>query len=73
MRKADAIKFYKSVKRVAEVLGCRPTAVSQWPDVVPRGSAYELQVRSRGRLRVDESLYGKRRRSPPRGLDTPST
>lgn len=65
MRKADVLRFYKSTAKVARVLGCGTSAIKQWPAIVPRGSAYELQVKSRGRLRVDPTLYGKRRGGAP--------
>lgn len=63
MRTADAIKFYGSAKAVAEVLGISKAAVSRWGDVVPRGSACELQLLSADGLKVDFSLYQRKRKA----------
>lgn len=59
MRTQDAITQYGSVAKLAEVLGISNQAVYQWGDVVPKGTAYRLQVVSAGALRVDPSLYPK--------------
>ena len=58
MRKSDVIAHFGGTQtKVAEALGITKSAVSQWPDVIPEGMAYKLQVITAGMLRVDPSLY----------------
>lgn len=57
MRKQTAVAHYGSQEKVALALGIRRQAVQAWPEVVPLGRAYQLQVLTRGRLRVDATLY----------------
>lgn len=57
MRKKDAVSHYGTQEKVALALGIRRQAVQGWGDVVPLGRAYQLQVLSRGKLRVDPALY----------------
>jgi hypothetical protein len=61
MLKSDAKKHFGSLEAIAQSLGITRSAVSQWPERVPRGAAYELQHITGGKLRVKPSLYGKRR------------
>jgi transcriptional regulator with XRE-family HTH domain len=61
MKKIDVYQHYKTLPRIAKALGISKSAVSQWPDIVPEGSAYKLEVLTKGRLTVDRTLYGKRR------------
>jgi transcriptional repressor of cell division inhibition gene dicB len=62
MLKTDVFDHFQTLTAVAKTLGITKSAVSQWPRVVPRGAAYELQAITSGQLRVDISLYGKRTR-----------
>lgn len=57
MYKSDAIKHYGSISRLAKELGVTYQAVYLWPERVPRGRAYQLQLLTRGRLSVLPSLY----------------
>ena len=61
MLKSTALKRFKSCAAIARAIDRHPTAVVNWPEIIPEGMAYKLQVLTRGRLRVDPSLYGKRR------------
>ena len=69
MLKSDVYRHFESLKRtlplldsIAEVLGVTKQAVSMWPDVVPQGMAYKLQVLTGGQLQVDPSLYKPQKR-----------
>ena len=42
---------------MAEALEISRQAVNKWPDTVPEGVAYKLQVMTAGRLRVDPADY----------------
>jgi transcriptional repressor of cell division inhibition gene dicB len=59
MRKADAIKHYTTEQGVANALGITRQAVSKWPDVIPPQRAIELEMISKGALRVMPKLYAK--------------
>jgi DNA-binding transcriptional regulator YdaS (Cro superfamily) len=57
MLKDDVIAHFGSAVAVARALKITKGAVSQWPSIVPRGSAYQVQVITGGRLQVDPSDY----------------
>lgn len=42
---------------VARAAGVTRSAVSQWKDIIPEAMAYRLQAATRGKLKVDPSLY----------------
>jgi len=50
MKKADAIRHYGSVRRLADALGITYQAIYQWGEDVPESSAYKLQVLTGGAL-----------------------
>ena len=57
MRKEDVIQHFGSEVAVAEALEISRQAVNKWPDTVPEGVAYKLQVMTAGLLRVDPADY----------------
>ncbi len=57
MKKQTALDFFGSAKAIATILGCSRHAVYMWRDVVPIGAAARLQIASRGRCKVDKSVY----------------
>jgi transcriptional repressor of cell division inhibition gene dicB len=57
MLKSDVIKHFGGQGATARALGITKGAVSQWPDIVPRGSAYQVEVITAGKLRVDPAIY----------------
>lgn len=57
MKKATAIKHFKTAVRVAKVLGITESAVSHWPDIVPELSARRLQDLTAGRLKFKATDY----------------
>ena len=71
MLKKDVLIFYGSQAAVATALECSRQWINQWPDVVPRASALELQYLTGGQLKMDRSLYGKRKRLNPVAKPTP--
>ena len=62
MLKKEVLSFYGSQANVAAVLGVTRQWVSLWPSVVPKAAALELQYLTGGQLKMDRSLYGKRKR-----------
>ena len=63
MLKETAIKHFGSAAEVGRALGRSPSAITEWPDVIPEGMAYKLQVITGGLLRVDPALYLKKQRT----------
>lgn len=60
MRKETAVAHFGSDVEVARALKISRQAVGKWPDVIPEGTAYKLQVITGGRLQVDPSCYRKK-------------
>ena len=59
MKTEDAVKFFGTRKKIAELLGITPGAVSLWGDVVPLDRAVILVQHSFGNLHVDLDCYDK--------------
>ena len=57
MRKSDVLKFFKNGSKTARALGITKSAVSQWGEEIPEAMAYRAQTASRGKLKVDPSVY----------------
>ena len=43
MKKEDAVRFAGTAKRLAEILGISPPAVSMWGDEIPQLQMYRLK------------------------------
>lgn len=59
MNKQDVLSYFGGPSALAKVLHISPAAVSGWPDIIPKGRAFELEKVTGGRLKVDPSLYLK--------------
>ncbi|CTW80790.1 Cro/Cl family transcriptional regulator [Escherichia coli] len=59
MRKSDVINYFGGVCKIAEALGIKHPSVSEWPEIIPEGRAYQLEKITNGKLKVDVSLYQK--------------
>jgi len=59
MRKETVVEHFGSEQAVAEALEISKQAVNKWPEIIPEGVAYKLQVLTAGRLHVDPSMYPK--------------
>lgn len=58
MRKKDVLEFYEdSIKEVCQVLNIYPQAFAYWKDVIPKARAYELYVKSEGKIPLREKDY----------------
>jgi hypothetical protein len=66
MKYATALKFYGTGLAIAAALNIKPQAIYQWKarGVVPIKSALALQGHSRGKVKVDPSVYAKRGPKP---------
>ena len=59
MRKSDVINYFGGVCKTAEALGIKHPSVSEWPEIIPEGRAYQFKKITNGKLKVDVSLYQK--------------
>jgi len=59
MKKDDVISYFGGVSKTAKALGLSHASVSGWTDVIPKGRAFEIQVLTKGALKVDATLYEK--------------
>ena len=59
MRKSDVKAHFGTLEAIAQAIGLSKSAVGQWPERVPQGSAYKLQFVTGGILQVDPSMYPK--------------
>lgn len=59
MLKSEVKRHFKTLQAIAKALNITKSAVSQWPERVPKGAAYELQVITGGTLQVRTSMYRK--------------
>ncbi|EER47568.1 hypothetical protein AM305_07803 [Actinobacillus minor NM305] len=57
MKKDDVLKHFGTLERVAATLGISVSAVSQWGKIIPEKNAYRLQEITKGKLKVQHSLY----------------
>ncbi|ECT1022380.1 hypothetical protein DPO11_20415 [Salmonella enterica] len=69
MLKKDVIDFFGgrgAISRVAALTGLTHGAVSQWPELIPKGAALELEKVTNGVLKCDLSVYKNRPRKNKR-------
>ncbi|WP_145569271.1 Cro/CI family transcriptional regulator [Yersinia mollaretii] len=59
MHKDEVIAYFGGVGKTAKALGMSHASVSGWPDPIPRGRAFEVEVVTNSSLKVDLSLYQK--------------
>jgi len=58
MKKSAVIKHFGSQGATARALGITKGAVSQWDDdLIPQAAAQQIEVITRGKLRVDPASY----------------
>ena len=61
MKKSDAVKHFGSEEALQEALGISRQAIEKWGEVIPLTSAVPLEALTRGKLRVNMSMYEKGR------------
>lgn len=59
MLKSDVKAHFGTLEAIAQAIGVSKSAVGQWPERVPQGSAYKLQFVTGGKLQVDPAMYPK--------------
>jgi DNA-binding transcriptional regulator YdaS (Cro superfamily) len=60
MKKAEVLKHFEGVSRVAELLAISPSAVSQWSEELPLLRQYQIEAASGGKLKASKSSLPKR-------------
>lgn len=55
MKTKDAVEYFGGVKALADELGIWPHNISRWGDDVPKGRAYELEVKTNGDLKAEDN------------------
>ena len=64
MKTADVLAHFNNDSyEVADALDITRQAVEQWGRVVPQGSAYKLEVLTKGKLKVNPADYEKAKSS----------
>lgn len=66
MNKEEVLNYYKKkcklegralIRKIADVLDCFPQTIDHWEDLVPKGRAYELFVKSNRKIPLREKDY----------------
>lgn len=53
MKTSEAIKYFNGVKGLASALGIWPHNIKRWGEYVPKARAYELEVKTNGKLKAE--------------------
>lgn len=61
MLKKTALEHFGTAAELARAIGRTPQAIDEWPEVVPEGMAYKIQVITGGKVQVDPTLYRRAR------------
>jgi DNA-binding transcriptional regulator YdaS (Cro superfamily) len=51
MKKLDAIKYFGGISKLAAALNVSPSSASQWGEYIPKGRAYEIEIKTGGKLK----------------------
>jgi len=54
MTTKEAIEYFGGIKQLSEALGIWPHNISRWGEHPPRHRQYELEVRTKGALKVED-------------------
>ncbi|OYD24721.1 Cro/CI family transcriptional regulator [Oceanimonas baumannii] len=54
MKKDDVLKHFGGVMATAKALGISHAAVGKWGKEIPQGRAYQIQVLTKGKLKVTQ-------------------
>jgi DNA-binding transcriptional regulator YdaS (Cro superfamily) len=66
MKKQDALDHFGGVVGLAKALGCKPQAISQWGETIPKGRAYQIEVVTGGALKADPAAPSGQQRPSQR-------
>ncbi|AFT79069.1 hypothetical protein AMBLS11_12480 [Alteromonas macleodii str. 'Black Sea 11'] len=57
MTKSEAIEYFGSQKAMCEALQRAKSTVSNYPETLPRGIQFEIQVKTGGQLQADSCFF----------------
>ncbi len=63
MHKSEAVSHFGSQRKLADALGISQASVSEWGELIPMGRALQIEKITRGRLKVDLSIYDRRQQA----------
>jgi hypothetical protein len=52
MKTKEAIKYFGSIKKLADEIGIWPHVIYRWGDRPPLARQYELEVKTKGKLKA---------------------
>jgi hypothetical protein len=55
MTTKEAIEHYGSIKKLADELSMWPHVIYRWGDHPPKARQYELEVKSKGKLKAEKN------------------
>ncbi|MGL5070165.1 MAG: Cro/CI family transcriptional regulator [Aeromonas salmonicida] len=55
MKTVLAVDYFGTKAAIADALGIKKSAVSQWGDTIPKGRAYQIEVLTGGKLKAEQS------------------
>lgn len=61
MKKEKVLEYFGGKFETAKAIGVTRQYVGQWPDIIPMGMAYKIEVVTKGLLKVDPALYNVKR------------
>lgn len=59
MLKSDVIAYFGSIRATADAVNVSYQAVHHWPELIYKGRASEIEIKTRGNLKVDFRHYGE--------------
>lgn len=71
MYKSDVLKFYGTIRAVCDALKISPVAFTNWGEVIPEARAYEVQVKTKNKLKFDAKLYEDKKASKTKNFYLP--
>lgn len=54
MKTELAVDYFGTKAAIADALGIKRSAVSQWGETIPKGRAYQIEVLTDGKLKADQ-------------------
>lgn len=60
MKTELAVEHFGSKAAIADALGIKKSAVSQWGDTIPQGRAYQIEVLTGGQLKANPAAPSAR-------------
>lgn len=57
MYKKDVIKYYGNATKAAKAIGISDASFSRWGEIIPKGRACEIHLKTRGRLKAKLEDY----------------